>query len=135
MLVVSNSQCERLRDRSCSPSPTAALPFSYKEKGWEQIQTPISRRNLPKLSDVPAHGVSERTTVIFYGCRVGWGSANFAKALVSAAWRRRKGRYVRRLPRSLRTRLKVQSASSTMLHNTSCSALLVPGAPADSSPP
>ena len=72
--------------------------------------------------------------VIFSDC-----TADAKKALLRAVWRRRKGHYVRRLPVAPQTQLTVRRMCSIMLHNTSCSALLVPGsssiAPHDASPP
>lgn len=56
--------------------------------------------------------------------------------LVRELWRRRKGHYVRRHPRALTShckRLRVQNRP--MLSNTSCSALLAPGACAAASSP
>lgn len=60
------------------------------------------------------------------------------KSLVRSVWRRLKGRYARRIPVTAPARLHVSFSGSAMLHNTSCSALLVQGSPvasSDTSPP
>jgi hypothetical protein len=123
--------CERLRVSICSPTAgSAGAQFAYNRFIFAPHEYCGTSHSIGR--SIRSQRVN--TLPSSSGC-VDWGFASFAKALIGSAWRRRKGRYVRRLALALPTRLRIRSASSTMLHNTSCSAMLVNGTPSDASPP
>ncbi|MFL6548501.1 MAG: hypothetical protein ACJ8OJ_07375 [Povalibacter sp.] len=66
--------------------------------------------------------------MIVPGRRMRWGMLS-EKPLARSTWRRRKRRYARRLTMKVRIPVQIRATSSSMLHNTSCSALLTNTSP------